>query len=215
MPSLKRVLVLSDNSPTGVALTAQIKSEIEETDLPVEIDFHITDSLEDYRAAVLKAPDDGYDTLYPVALRLHDEAGATFTAKEILLWTGEHSSLPSIPLNFAFVKLGLFGGAGVGKTDVYATIYKGLQEALCAVHVHLTVPLENPQCRAFALEVDHAFVYIRGEYPKPARRLQRAIDEAYSRGMVVFFPSGTYLISDTLNCMKKAWCIGHSPPGQG
>jgi NADH-quinone oxidoreductase subunit F len=33
-----------------------------------------------------------------------------------------------------------------------------------------------------ALGVDHAFVYVRGEYPKPARRLQRAIDEAYSAG---------------------------------
>jgi len=35
---------------------------------------------------------------------------------------------------------------------------------------------------AFALEVHHAFIYIRGEYPKPARRVQRAIDEAYEAG---------------------------------
>ncbi|MCJ7779765.1 MAG: NADH-quinone oxidoreductase subunit NuoF, partial [Acidimicrobiia bacterium] len=35
---------------------------------------------------------------------------------------------------------------------------------------------------AFALDVQHAFVYVRGEYPKPARRLQRAIDEAYEAG---------------------------------
>jgi len=35
---------------------------------------------------------------------------------------------------------------------------------------------------AYALDVQHAFVYIRGEYPKPARRLQRAIDEAYEAG---------------------------------
>jgi len=33
-----------------------------------------------------------------------------------------------------------------------------------------------------ALGVDHAFVYVRGEYPKPARRLQRAIDEAHAAG---------------------------------
>ncbi|HEX6947886.1 MAG TPA: NADH-quinone oxidoreductase subunit NuoF [Acidimicrobiia bacterium] len=37
---------------------------------------------------------------------------------------------------------------------------------------------------AFANEVHHAFVYIRGEYPKPARRLQRAVDEAYERGFL-------------------------------
>lgn len=35
---------------------------------------------------------------------------------------------------------------------------------------------------AVANEVHHAFVYIRGEYPKPARRLQRAVDEAYDAG---------------------------------
>ena len=37
---------------------------------------------------------------------------------------------------------------------------------------------------AFALEVHHAFIYIRGEYPKPARRVQRAIDEAYEAGFL-------------------------------
>jgi NADH-quinone oxidoreductase subunit F len=35
---------------------------------------------------------------------------------------------------------------------------------------------------SFALDVHHAFIYIRGEYPKPARRVQRAVDEAYAKG---------------------------------
>lgn len=35
---------------------------------------------------------------------------------------------------------------------------------------------------AVANEVHHAFVYVRGEYAKPARRLQRAVEEAYGRG---------------------------------
>jgi len=35
---------------------------------------------------------------------------------------------------------------------------------------------------SYALGVRHAFVYIRGEYPKPARRLQRAIEEAHEAG---------------------------------
>lgn len=35
---------------------------------------------------------------------------------------------------------------------------------------------------SFALEINHAFIYIRGEYPKPARRLQHAVDEAYAKG---------------------------------
>jgi NADH-quinone oxidoreductase subunit F len=33
-----------------------------------------------------------------------------------------------------------------------------------------------------ANEVHHAFIYIRGEYAKPARRVQAAVDEAYARG---------------------------------
>lgn len=35
---------------------------------------------------------------------------------------------------------------------------------------------------AVANEVNHAFVYIRGEYSKPARRIQAAVDEAYASG---------------------------------
>ena len=42
--------------------------------------------------------------------------------------------------------------------------------------------LEGIVIASFALGVHEAFVYIRGEYPKPARRLQRAIDEAYAAG---------------------------------
>lgn len=37
---------------------------------------------------------------------------------------------------------------------------------------------------ALANEVHHAFVYLRGEYPKPARRLQQAIDDAYEQGFL-------------------------------
>jgi NADH-quinone oxidoreductase subunit F len=44
--------------------------------------------------------------------------------------------------------------------------------------------IEGIVLSAFALEVHHAFVYIRGEYPKPARRVQRAIDEAYEAGLL-------------------------------
>jgi NADH-quinone oxidoreductase subunit F len=35
---------------------------------------------------------------------------------------------------------------------------------------------------AIANEVHNAFVYVRGEYAKPARRLQRAVEEAYAAG---------------------------------
>ena len=42
--------------------------------------------------------------------------------------------------------------------------------------------LEGTIISSYALGVDRAFVYIRGEYPKAARRLQQAIDEATAAG---------------------------------
>ena len=42
--------------------------------------------------------------------------------------------------------------------------------------------LEGVIISSFALGVHHAFIYIRGEYPRPARRVQRAVEEAYAAG---------------------------------
>ncbi len=42
--------------------------------------------------------------------------------------------------------------------------------------------IEGVIISSYALNVHHAFIYIRGEYPKPARRVQRAIYEAYEAG---------------------------------
>jgi len=42
--------------------------------------------------------------------------------------------------------------------------------------------IEGVVLSSYALAVNHAFIYIRGEYPRPARRIQRAIDEAYAAG---------------------------------
>jgi len=37
---------------------------------------------------------------------------------------------------------------------------------------------------SYACQVEHAFIYIRGEYVMGAERLQRAIDEAYTKGFL-------------------------------
>jgi NADH-quinone oxidoreductase subunit F len=44
--------------------------------------------------------------------------------------------------------------------------------------------VEGTIITAWANEVPHAFIYIRGEYPKPARRVQAAVDEAYEAGLL-------------------------------
>jgi NADH-quinone oxidoreductase subunit F len=42
--------------------------------------------------------------------------------------------------------------------------------------------IEGVIITALANEVHEAFIYVRGEYPKPARRVQRALEEAYLKG---------------------------------
>jgi len=44
--------------------------------------------------------------------------------------------------------------------------------------------VEGTLIAAWANEAPHAFIYIRGEYAKPARRVQQAVDEAYAAGLL-------------------------------
>jgi NADH-quinone oxidoreductase subunit F len=44
--------------------------------------------------------------------------------------------------------------------------------------------VEGSIIAARANEVHHAFIYIRGEYPKPARRVQQAVEAAYAKGFL-------------------------------
>ena len=37
------------------------------------------------------------------------------------------------------------------------------------------------------------------------KAIQKAIEDARDHALAVFLPTGTYMVSDTLNCMKKAW----------
>ena len=44
--------------------------------------------------------------------------------------------------------------------------------------------LESMLIASYALQVRHAFVYIRGEFDQPYRRLAAALDEAYAAGLI-------------------------------
>ena len=44
--------------------------------------------------------------------------------------------------------------------------------------------VEGAAIAAYALGVRQAFVFVRGEYARPARRLQRAVEEAYAAGFL-------------------------------
>ncbi len=44
--------------------------------------------------------------------------------------------------------------------------------------------VEGVVLACYALGVNHAFIYIRGEYPKSARRVERALEEAHAAGFL-------------------------------
>ena len=69
--------------------------------------------------------------------------------------------------------------------------------------------LEGMIIASKANEVHHAFVYIRGEYPKPARRVQQAVAEAYAKGYLGknIFGSG-YDLEMTVHLGAGAYICG-------
>ncbi|MDX2507608.1 MAG: ABC transporter substrate binding protein [Gammaproteobacteria bacterium] len=154
-PEMKKIRIFSDNSPTGKALIRQVKLEIEQTPIPAIPDFFITDSWEEYQQKVLETNYSDVDTLYPIALRLIDKNGQTYTGSKILTWTSQNSIKPSIPLNFAFVKLGLLGGAGV---DFEAMGYQAgvIVAKILSGQDAANIPVEDAQRHALVFNITRA-----------------------------------------------------------
>jgi NADH-quinone oxidoreductase subunit F len=69
--------------------------------------------------------------------------------------------------------------------------------------------IEGVIIASWANEVNHAFVYIRGEYAKPARRVQQAVDEAYAAGLLGGDVMGTgYRLDVTVHLGAGAYICG-------
>ncbi|MBN2712573.1 MAG: hypothetical protein JXR97_09110 [Planctomycetes bacterium] len=115
-PGLKKTRAFVDESPTGKAIHTQMILEInnEGKKVPCKSEIVVVKSWEEYQNKILETSlDDEIGLIYPAALLLKDKDGKTYTAPQIFKWTVEHSTKPEIALNYAFAKLGLFGGAAV------------------------------------------------------------------------------------------------------
>ena len=121
-------------------MAKQVKLELAQGLIPVAFDTKIVQTWEEYKReiAIINRSDD-IGTIYPVALLLKDRNGTTYTAPEIFRWTVQNCGKPSIALNYAFVKLGLFGGAavdfksmGMQAGTMVARILKGQQAGTIA-----------------------------------------------------------------------------------
>ena len=116
--ALKKVRILTDISPTGKAISRQVKIELKPSDntisLPCQIDYHTIKSWEEYGNEIKAINSDPAISAYYLAtLLLKDASGTTYTAPDIISYSLKHAKKPAMGPNYAFIKLGLFGGASV------------------------------------------------------------------------------------------------------
>ncbi len=155
-PETRAVLFLCDVSPTGIAITKQIMRELKESPPPCRWSLKVVRTWEEYKKEILTANDDpDISAIYPVALLLKDQENTTYTAPEIFRWTTAHSNKPEIAVNYAFVQMGLFGGAAV---DFYAM---GKQAGQMVIKILRgtspgDIPLEEASRYALAFNLDRA-----------------------------------------------------------
>mgnify|MGYP001823044924 CR=1 FL=1 len=122
MHEINTILFLGDNSPTGQAISKQVELELlpgqNLQQLPCKTQQLTVDSWESFVASV-QAINEHLDigAFYLGTLLLKDAKGQTYTAPYIIEYTLLHAKKPAIGLNYAFIKLGLYGGATV---DFYA-----------------------------------------------------------------------------------------------
>lgn len=118
MHRIKKTLILYDQSPTGKAIAKQVELELradKHTDpLPCAIAQKTILSWEMFRQTVDDINNSGeIGAFYLGTLLLKDASGNTYTANEIIDFVVTNARKPAIGPNYAFIKLGLYGGASV------------------------------------------------------------------------------------------------------
>ena len=128
---IQKVLILDDLSPTGKAISRQIELELapdaSDDPLPCGTVHQTINTWEEYRRVIDRintTPE--IDSFYLGTLLLQDSAGNTYTAPEIIEYAIQHAEKPAIGLNYAFIKMGLYGGASV---DFFEMGYQAGQKA--------------------------------------------------------------------------------------
>ncbi len=119
LPDLKKVVALLDNTPTGKAIAIQLKKELENNPTGIEMELRHVGTIDELLEQIdqtNKDPDVG--AIYNIVLSVKDQDGQSVGMKTTFKKSLENSKKPSMALNFAFCKLGLFGGASVDFKDM-------------------------------------------------------------------------------------------------
>ncbi len=110
----KKIVGITDHSPTGNALTIQFEIELKNKPKNIDWEHRRVKDWQEYTSLIKKLNDDEeIRAIYPVALTLKVSDTVTYTEPEIFRWTMENSRKPEMALNYFFAKIGLFGGAAV------------------------------------------------------------------------------------------------------
>lgn len=118
MYNMDTVLFLGDESPTGKAIRKQVELELTVNNdlqpLLCKIKQRTIHTWEEFTETINSTNEDPtIDAFYLGTLLLKDSEGKTYTAPDIIEYTLAHANKPAIGLNYAFIKLGLYGGATV------------------------------------------------------------------------------------------------------
>lgn len=113
-PELKHVIALLDKSPTGNAIRIQMQKELLEEGSDTQVTFKQVGTLSAYLHEIDKINrDNSIQAVYPVVLSIKNEQGESIGFRDTIKTFIQKSEKPGMALNFAFARLGLFGGASV------------------------------------------------------------------------------------------------------
>ncbi|CAN2041704.1 ABC transporter or sensor sytem substrate-binding protein [Candidatus Magnetomoraceae bacterium gMMP-15] len=114
LPDTKKVIALLDSTPTGMAIAIQLKKELKNNMHGINTEIRHIKTMQEYINEIDKINnDDSVSAVYNVVLSLENEAGTHVDMRRIFKVFLTNSKKPALALNFAFCKMGLFGGASV------------------------------------------------------------------------------------------------------
>lgn len=173
-PITKKVLTIIDETPTGNAITKQLDLELSGVKLPFEVEIRRVKTLIQYKKLIKEINQSKeYGFVYNIALGLQTEDGSQVGVPVTFKYYLEHSKIPSIALNYAFSKLGLFGGVAVNFEEM------GAQTAEMAVKLLNGTPIKD-----IPIENDEEYMII--------------FNEARAKQLNIHIPNEVIMIADEL-----------------
>ena len=156
IPSLQKVICLTDCSPTGKAARRQMQIELQAENAGIDYEIKVLRSFEDLQKTVEQINASPIiDAYYTALTLLKNKEKNTLTAPEIISYLVKHIKKPGMTANKAFIKLGLFGGVGV---DFKAMGYCAGQKAAMILKGHpvATIPIEDANEYSIVLNLKRA-----------------------------------------------------------